>query len=77
MTNATDAAFTQLTAHYEAIKTRRLTELFSSDPQRFEHYSTKAGPFLLDWSKTAIDDTARNLLSVSYTHLTLPTIYSV
>ena len=62
MTNATDAAFTQLTAHYEAIKTRRLTELFSSDPQRFEHYSTKAGPFLLDWSKTAIDDTARNLL---------------
>jgi hypothetical protein len=35
MTNATDTAFAQLTAYYDTIKMRRLTELFATDPHRF------------------------------------------
>lgn len=36
--------------------------LFAADPRRAERFSTRADGLLFDWSKTAIDDTARDLL---------------
>ena len=62
MTRDTSQAFADLAAYYDAIRTRPITQLFESDPKRFERYSTKAGPFLFDWSKTGIDDQARTKL---------------
>lgn len=62
MSNETDSVFEALAAHFEANRSRPITQLFETDPKRFDHYSTSAGPFLLDWSKTSVDDKARDLL---------------
>ena len=62
MTSAIDTVFSELTAHHQAHASRHIADLFTADPKRFEHYSIEDGPFLLDWSKTAIDDHARDLL---------------
>jgi len=59
MTQDTNQAFDDLLAYFSTIKNRPISALFESDPQRFERYSTKIGPFLFDWSKTSIDDHAR------------------
>ena len=62
MTSAIDTVFAELTAHHQAHASRLIAGLFTTDPKRFEHYSIEDGPFLLDWSKTSIDDQARDLL---------------
>ncbi len=59
MPRAIDNAFADLTAHYQAHSAHPIRELFAADPDRFNRYSTASGPFLLDWSKTSIDDPAR------------------
>ena len=59
MTRDTNQAFTDLATYFDTIRSRPITKLFESDAKRFDHYSTKAGPFLFDWSKTSIDDQAR------------------
>ncbi len=59
MTRVTNQAFADLAQYFDSIRTRPITQLFESDPKRFERFSTKAGPFLFDWSKTSIDDQAR------------------
>ncbi len=41
---------------------RSILELFADDPQRAHRFSARAGAMLFDYSKTAIDDTARDLL---------------
>ncbi|PZO65495.1 MAG: glucose-6-phosphate isomerase [Paracoccus denitrificans] len=40
----------------------RITDLFDQNPERAEVFSTNACGLVLDWSKTAIDTTARDLL---------------
>ncbi len=62
MSNETDSVFEALAAHFEVHRSRPISQLFETDPKRFDHYSTSAGPFLLDWSKTSVDDKARALL---------------
>jgi len=58
MTRVTTQAFADLAHYFDSIRTRPITQLFESDPKRFERFSTKVGPFLFDWSKTSIDDQA-------------------
>ena len=50
-----------LAAHYEAVRDLHLRDLFAKDPARGERLTVEAA----------------GLYPVSYTHLTLPTIYSV
>ena len=46
--------------HQDAPKNLRVA--FASDPKRFQHFSTKDGDLLLDWSKCAVDATTMALL---------------
>lgn len=39
-----------------------IRRLFEDDPARFHRYSRRAGPILMDFSKTSLDDEALNLL---------------
>jgi glucose-6-phosphate isomerase len=52
----------QLSAHRAATEATPLTDYFAQDADRFARYSASAGEMLLDYSKTALDDTARDLL---------------
>ena len=52
----------QLSAHRATTETTPLTDLFAKDADRFERYSVSVDDLLLDYSKTALDDTARALL---------------
>ncbi|WP_065332900.1 glucose-6-phosphate isomerase [Tritonibacter mobilis] len=52
----------QLSAHRATTETTPLTDLFAKDAARFERYSVSVDDLLLDYSKTALDDTARALL---------------
>lgn len=54
--------WTRLKSHREAQGTRRIPDLFDSDPDRAVTFSTSADDLLFDWSKTMIDAEARNLL---------------
>jgi glucose-6-phosphate isomerase len=40
----------------------RITDLFNADPRRADEFCTQADGLILDWSKTMIDATARDLL---------------
>jgi glucose-6-phosphate isomerase len=58
MSHDKNAAFDHLAAAHAALAGTTILDLFHADPERFTRFSTQAGPFLLDWSKTRIDDTA-------------------
>ena len=53
--------FDTLKAHAYAQKARRISSLFD-DPDRAEAFSIQWGEMLFDYSKTNMDETARNLL---------------
>jgi glucose-6-phosphate isomerase len=44
-----------LVAHAEKMKNQHMSDLFKENPQRFEQFSIKLAPFLLDYSKNVID----------------------
>ena len=52
----------RLAAHRAATADRPIVALFDADPDRAARFTTKADGLALDWSKTSIDDTARELL---------------
>jgi len=45
-----------LVAHAEKMKNQHMSDLFKENPQRFEQFSIKLAPFLLDYSKNVIDE---------------------
>ncbi len=60
------AAWQELAAHYEQIKDLQLRDAFARDARRFERFSLKLGPVLLDYSKNRITDkTVRLLLDLA------------
>ena len=59
-------AWHQLAAHFDAMKTRHMRDLFADDPGRFERFSVRFEDFLLDYSKNRITaDTIRYLLDLA------------
>jgi glucose-6-phosphate isomerase len=48
--------------HHAQVGGRSILELFAADPQRAHRFSARAGAMLFDYSKTGIDETARDLL---------------
>ena len=73
----TTTAWKKLARHYNDTKDIHLKKLFAADSRRAEKFSTQWNDFFVDYSKNKITEETMALLSVSYTHLTLPTIYSV
>ena len=53
--------FETLKAHAHAQKARSISSLFD-DPERVKAFSLQWGEMLFDYSKTNMDETARNLL---------------
>ena len=51
-----------LRAHRTATADVRIETLFQTDPQRFDRFSARLDDMVLDFSKTAIDETALSLL---------------
>ncbi|MXU64170.1 glucose-6-phosphate isomerase [Oceanomicrobium pacificus] len=51
-----------LQAHRKATAGRPLMDLFADDPDRFDRFSARLEDMLLDYSKTSLDTTARDLL---------------
>jgi len=45
-----------LVAHAKDMKQQHMSDLFKQNPQRFEQFSIKLAPFLLDYSKNLIDE---------------------
>ena len=64
-------AWEAVAAHHRDMGGQHLRDLFVTDPSRGERLVAEAGDIYLDYSKHRVTD------AVSYTHLTLPTIYSV
>jgi len=62
MTAATEALWTELAAHRAATATVPIAALFDADPTRAQGCALALDDMLLDWSKTAIDARARDLL---------------
>lgn len=58
----TQAAWKNLTAHYEQIKAKHLRELFADDAQRGKKFSLDAVGIYLDYSKNRIDSETISLL---------------
>jgi glucose-6-phosphate isomerase len=55
-----------LVAHAKQMKQEHMSELFKQSPQRFEEFSIKLDPFLLDYSKNLINEqTMKNLLALA------------
>ena len=54
-------AWRNLLDHHREIAGTTLRELFAADPDRATRFSTEADGLTLDWSKTLIDETARDL----------------
>jgi glucose-6-phosphate isomerase len=55
-----------LEAHAKVMKRQHMNELFKLNPQRFEQYSIKLAPFLLDYSKNIInEETMAKLFSLA------------
>ncbi len=54
--------WSDLTGYYETVRDLPLTGLFERDSARFDHFSVIFDDMLLDYSKTAIDRRARDLL---------------
>jgi len=52
----------KLQAHRAATESTPLAARFAQDADRFDRYTASADDMLLDYSKTALDDTARDLL---------------
>jgi glucose-6-phosphate isomerase len=55
-------AWLALAEHARSIKHRHLRELFAADPERFERFSLRHGPLLLDFSKQRLGQPTMNLL---------------
>ena len=55
-------AWRLLTAHYLEMQASPLSELFESDPQRFEKYHLKINDILVDFSKTHVNEDTIKLL---------------
>jgi glucose-6-phosphate isomerase len=55
-------AFAALAAHREDFAVRRIAELFSDDPKRFERFSVTLDDILFDYSKHKVTETTRALL---------------
>lgn len=61
-------AWHQLAAHFDAMKTRHMRDLFADDPARFERFSLRFEDILLDYSKNRITaDTLQYLLELART----------
>lgn len=60
--SATDNTL-KLTEHANKLLTVHLSELFEKDAARFEKFSRRVGPLLIDFSKQRVDETALQLLS--------------
>jgi glucose-6-phosphate isomerase len=58
----TDDIWTQLSDHHSKIKKTPIRELFSKNSDRFAQFSLSLDNLLVDFSKTSLDDTARDLL---------------
>lgn len=54
--------WSELAEYNQEIEATSLVELFERDPARFEIFSITLDDMLLDFSKTSLDETARNLL---------------
>ncbi len=54
--------FTPLKAHCAATRTTRIADLFATDSGRFAEFSVQLDDMVLDYSKTAMDATARDML---------------
>ncbi len=55
-------AWQALTAHAQSTEGTHLRDLFAADPARFERYTLRLGPLLLDYSKHRIDARTLELL---------------
>ncbi|AVO47420.1 glucose-6-phosphate isomerase [Phreatobacter cathodiphilus] len=62
MTDAVTRAFEALEANRRAMMVMSLPELFGEDPRRFERFSLKLGPLLMDFSKTRVATSTMRLL---------------
>jgi glucose-6-phosphate isomerase len=51
-----------LVAHAKDMKQQHMSDLFKQNPHRFEQFSIKLAPFLLDYSKNLIDKQTMNKL---------------
>ena len=58
----TSDIWNRLKDHRRAQADLRISALFAADPDRATRFSTEADGLTLDWSKTLIDETARDLL---------------
>jgi glucose-6-phosphate isomerase len=52
----------KLSAHYEAMRTMRIKDLFAQDPERFQKFSLRLDDLLVDYSKNLITSETRELL---------------
>jgi glucose-6-phosphate isomerase len=55
-------AWLALHAHYDAIRTRHMRDLFAAEPNRFERFSLRFEDLLLDFSKNRISQETLDLL---------------
>ena len=55
-------SWTALCNHARAMTDRPMRALFAADPKRFEHFSRRLGPMLMDYSKHRITDETMALL---------------
>ncbi len=59
---ARDKLYAQLKDHQAQTARRSIVSLFADDPKRFDAFSLRLGPILMDYSKTALDKKALGLL---------------
>ena len=58
MTSARQDLIDQLADHWHTVRSRPIRSLFDADPERFQKFSRRFDGLLLDFSKTALDETA-------------------
>lgn len=63
MTDAVDRAFAALKAHHRALSETRIATLFAEDERRFQRFSVRLGPVLMDYSKTRVTAKTLRLLT--------------
>jgi glucose-6-phosphate isomerase len=66
-------AWKRLVRAAAAIQTRSITELFASNPMRFEHFSAETQGILLDFSRQRLDETALEALLALTAQTGVPT----
>ncbi|WP_441002464.1 glucose-6-phosphate isomerase [Pseudocolwellia agarivorans] len=60
------ASWQALVEHAQQMKQERMSDMFKQNPKRFDEFSLKLSPFLLDYSKNLINDkTMSNLLALA------------